>query len=130
MSNWYRWPSLAEFTKWHEAVKAELGIPRPGKELRSGRSKTDAQWTMAYTEAYVVDSGDIRAIVESDALDVEGLGEPCDTPLIGGETEAPLIDKSGSVMEPVWTLREEARFRVAAREGLTAQDSIRLGEPQ
>lgn len=78
--NWYRWPSLAEFTKWHDAVKADLGIPRPGRGLSSGRERTANQWTMAYTEAYIVAEDDVRAIVEADALHVPGLGEPCDCP--------------------------------------------------
>lgn len=28
MWNWYEWESLQDFNAWHEAIKAELGLPR------------------------------------------------------------------------------------------------------
>jgi hypothetical protein len=28
MWNWYEWESLEDFNSWHEAIKAELGLPR------------------------------------------------------------------------------------------------------
>lgn len=113
--SWYRWPSLAEFTKWHEVAKAALGIPRPGKGLSSGRERTANQWTLAYTEAYVVVDDDVRAIVEDDALHVPGLGSPCDCPLVS-ESEEPVADKSGDDAAPVWTLKAEAVTRLQLAE--------------
>lgn len=107
MSNWYRWNSLAEFTKWHEAVKADLGIPRPGRGLSSGRERTANQWTLAYTEAYVVADDDVRAIVEADALHVPGLGDPCDCPVLPSGDEEPVADKEGDSHEPIWRLKTE-----------------------
>lgn len=115
--SWYRWPSLAEFTKWHDTAKAELGIPKPGRGLSSGRERTTAQWTMAYTEAYVVAEDDVRAVVEDDALHVPGLGEPCDCPIIAQDlSEGPVADKSGDDAEPVWTLKAEAVTRLRLAE--------------
>lgn len=107
MSNWYRWNSLAEFTKWHEDVKAALGIPRPRRGLSSGRERTANQWTLAYTEAYIVAEDDVRAIVEADALHVPGLGEPCDCPVMPSGDEEPVADKEGDSYEPVWFIKEK-----------------------
>lgn len=114
--SWYRWPSLAEFTKWHEAAKAEFGIPRPGKGLSSGRERTANQWTLAYTEAYIVAEDDVRAIVEADALHVAGLGEPCDCPVVPSGDEEPVADKSGDDATPVWTLKADAVPRLQLAE--------------
>lgn len=116
MSNWYRWPSLAEFKQWHEAAKVALGIPRPGRGLSSGRERTANQWTLAYTEAYIVAEDDVRAIVEADALHVPGLGEPCDCPVMPSGDEEPVADKSGDDAEPVWRLKAEAVTRLRLAE--------------
>lgn len=116
MSNWYRWPSLAEFTKWHEAAKAALDIPRPGRGLSSGRERTANQWTLAYTEAYVVADDDVRAIVEDDALHVPGLGEPCNCPVLPSGDESPVADKEGDSGEPVWRLKAEAATKLRTAE--------------
>lgn len=49
----YKWNSLASFNLWHEAIKAELGIPHGG--------------TLEYTDAFIVAENDVRAYVrESD----------------------------------------------------------------
>lgn len=113
MSNWYRWKSLAEFQQWHNAAKAALGIPRPGKGLSSNRERTANQWTLAYTEAYIVAKDDVRAIVEADALHVPGLGEPCDCPVLPSGDESPVADKEGDdADEPVWQLKAEAIARL------------------
>lgn len=119
--SWYRWPSLAEFTKWHEAAKAALDIPRPGRGLSSGRERTANQWTLAYTEAYVVADDDVRAIVEDDALHIPGIGEPCGSPLRSATLEERLADKSGDDAAPVWILTADAVTRLQLAEQAAEQ---------
>jgi hypothetical protein len=109
---WYRWKSLEEFNAWHEAAKSALGIPRPGKGLASGRERPTRQWTTIYTEPYVVSESDIRAVVEADALDVPGLGEPCDSPIIAAADEEPIADKSGEA----WIMKAEVVERLRESE--------------
>lgn len=109
---WYRWKSLEEFNAWHEAAKAHLGIPRPGKGLASGRERPTRQWTTTYTEPYVVAEDDIRAVVEAGALDVPGLGEPCDSPIVAAVGEEPIAEKSGEA----WVLKAEAVERLRSEE--------------
>ena len=78
----YRWPSVAEFTTWHDAACAALGIPHPNRNAATGEIDPDAQWTTAYTEPTVVAADDVRAFVDDDvaALVPDGLGAPSAPP--------------------------------------------------
>lgn len=79
--SWYTWTSQEAFDEWHTAVKAELGLPKPGINQATGLVDESAQWTTDYTCAVEVAEGDFRAIVEDDVAElVEGLGTPCDPP--------------------------------------------------
>lgn len=76
---WHKWQSIEAFDAWHSAVKNALGIPHPNCDA-DGTPQADAQWTTAYTSPVVVAADDVRAVVEGDCPEVEGLGEPCDPP--------------------------------------------------
>jgi len=118
---WYRWKSLEAFNAWHEAAKLHLGIPRPGRGLSTGRERPTRQRTLVYTEPYVVAEDDIRAVVEADALDVPGLGEPCDSPIIAAVGEEPIAEKSGEA----WIMKADAVTRIREAE---AQKVARIEE--
>lgn len=78
----YSWQSKALFDSWHEAAKAFLGIPYPGRNLATGEIDENAQWTTAYTEPVVLADDDVRAVVENHVASVipDGIGVPCDPP--------------------------------------------------
>jgi hypothetical protein len=109
---WYRWKSLEAFASWHADAMRHLGIPRPGKGLASNRERPTRQWTTTYTEPYVVSESDIRAVIEEDALDVPGLGEPCDSPIVAAAEGESIAEKSGDA----WVLKAEAVERLRGEE--------------
>ena len=78
----YRWPSVAAFTAWHEAACGALDLPRAGLNMSTGAYDSSAMMTTAYTSAVTVAPGDVRAMVDGDvaALVPDGLGVPCDPP--------------------------------------------------
>lgn len=82
MTDWYSWPSLADFDAWHTTVCTALGIPHPGRNAETGEIDESAQWTTAYTAAVEVAADDWRAVVEPAiaATYPNGLGTPCDPP--------------------------------------------------
>lgn len=79
---WYLWDSSASFELWHEAAKAFLGIPYPGRNSATGEIDENAQWTTAYTGPVVLADDDVRAVVEDYvALAIpDGIGVPCSPP--------------------------------------------------
>jgi hypothetical protein len=48
-------PNEGDFTAWHDAKCAELGIPRPGYVEGDDTPAVDAQWTTAYSAARIDD---------------------------------------------------------------------------
>lgn len=79
---WYSWSSYADFTAWHDATCAALGIPHPNRNAATGEIDYDAQWTTAYTEVTEVVADDWRAFVEDDiaAQFPDDLGAPSQPP--------------------------------------------------
>jgi hypothetical protein len=47
----YLWPTIPEFTVWHDTACTLLGIPHPNHNAATGEIDTDAQWTTSYTQA-------------------------------------------------------------------------------
>lgn len=79
---WYSWSSYADFTAWHDATCAALGIPHPNRNAATGEIDYGAQWTTAYTEVTEVVADDWRAFVEDDiaAQFPNDLGTPSQPP--------------------------------------------------
>ena len=65
MSNWYKWDSIESFNTWHEAIKIELGLPKPSI-TQDGSEVIDGVITDKYTNAITVAVNDIRAVVGTD----------------------------------------------------------------
>ena len=65
MSNWYKWDSVELFENWHDEIKIKLGIPKQSTN-QSGDISSEAIVTDSYTNHYIVNEFDVRAIVESE----------------------------------------------------------------
>jgi hypothetical protein len=75
-TNWYTWPTEAEFDVWHDGVVQALHLPRVGINAATGQPDPTAQATTAYTKVTEVAVGDWRAPVEQRVASdfAEGLG--------------------------------------------------------
>jgi hypothetical protein len=82
-TNWYTWPTEADFDAWHNPVVEALNLPRIGYNAKTGDPDPDAAWTTEYTTATEVAADDWRAPVEQHiASDYpDGLGAPSEPPL-------------------------------------------------
>lgn len=65
MSNWYKWESIESFNTWHEAIKIQLGLPKPSI-TEDGSEVIGGVITDEYTNPITVAQNDIRAVVETD----------------------------------------------------------------
>ena len=63
-TDWYSWPSQADFDAWHEPVVQALHLPRVGINAATGQPDPTAQRTVRYTAALEVALDDWRAPVE------------------------------------------------------------------
>jgi hypothetical protein len=81
-TNWYTWPTEAEFDTWHNGVVQALHLPRVGINAATGLPDPDAQWTTAYTAVVEVADGDWRAPVEQRVASdfADGLGVLSESP--------------------------------------------------
>ena len=60
---WVKWNSQADFDKWHDQVKKELGLPKPSVD-GEGSVVPDAVINDSYVVPIVVSTDDIRANVD------------------------------------------------------------------
>lgn len=65
MWEWYEWNSLEDFNTWHEIVKEQLGLPKPGINQATGTIDENAVWTTDYTSVIEIE-GKFIGIVEDD----------------------------------------------------------------
>jgi len=81
-TNWYTWPSQADFEAWHNPVVEALNLPRIGNNAATGLPDPTAQPTTAYTTATEVAADDWRAPVEPHIASefATGLGAPSEPP--------------------------------------------------
>ena len=63
MSVWVGWRTRLGFTTWHDTVCADLGIPFPGVNQRTGLVDRNSQWTTAYVNPVMDKDGIIKALV-------------------------------------------------------------------
>ena len=60
---WVKWNSQANFDKWHNQVKKELGLPKPSVD-ENGNVVPEAILNESYVIPIVVSTDDIRANVD------------------------------------------------------------------
>lgn len=81
-TNWYTWPTQADFDMWHDNVVQTLNLPRIGFNAATGLPDPDAQATTAYTAVTEVAAEDWRAPVEQHVASdfADGLGVLSESP--------------------------------------------------
>lgn len=61
---WVKWDSIEAFNAWHDAIKTELGLPKPSVD-DAGNVVDDAIVNTDYVLPVIVAEDDIRANVEN-----------------------------------------------------------------
>lgn len=81
-TNWYTWTSRDAFDEWHNNVIAQLDLPRPSVNAKTGQLDPTAQPTIAYTAVTEIAGDDWRAPVEPNIAGTfaAGLGSPSQPP--------------------------------------------------
>lgn len=81
-TNWYTWPTQADFDVWHDNVVQALNLPRIGNNAATGQPDPTAQATTAYTAVVEVAEDDWRAPVEAHIASdfADELGTPSEPP--------------------------------------------------
>jgi len=62
---WVKWDSIEDFNTWHNAIKAELGLPKPSVDAE-GNVIEDSVINTDYILPIIVSDIDIRANVSDD----------------------------------------------------------------
>ena len=60
---WVKWDSLDNFNRWHDEIKAILGLPKPSIN-EDGEIVEDAVITDSYVSPIIVAEDDIRALID------------------------------------------------------------------
>jgi hypothetical protein len=83
---WVKWDSIENFNTWHDAIKAELGLPKLSVDAE-GNTIPDSLINENYTLPVIVANNDIRARVEDEYE--TGL-EAADNPIVSNYETNPL----------------------------------------
>ena len=62
---WVKWNSIEDFNAWHNAVKAELGLPKPSQDAE-GNVIENSVINTDYILPVIILDNDIRANVSDD----------------------------------------------------------------
>jgi len=64
---WVKWDSIQDFNTWHDAVKAELGLPKLSVDAE-GNTIPDSIISTDYVLPIVVAANDIRANIDDERV--------------------------------------------------------------